>query len=45
MAHFDLFSSKEKLGVYRESRVAEMNQAVGVICMQIFDRSEIKWDS
>lgn len=36
MSHFDS-STLQKLGVYNDSHVAEMNDAVGVICMQIFD--------
>lgn len=36
MSHFDP-SAIQKLGVCDESHVAKMNDAVGVICMQIFD--------
>ena len=35
MSHFDL-SAPQKLGVYNDSHVGKMNDAVGVICMQIF---------
>lgn len=36
MSHFDS-SALQKLGVYNDSHVAKTNDAVGVICMQIFD--------
>lgn len=36
MSHFDS-SALQKLGVYSDSHVAKMSDAVGVICMQIFD--------
>lgn len=36
ISHFEL-CALQKLGVYNESHVAQMNDAVGVTCMQIFD--------
>lgn len=36
MSHFDS-SALQKLGVYDDDHEAQMNDAVGVICMQIFD--------
>lgn len=38
MSDFDS-SALQKLGVYSDSHVAKMNDAEGVICMQIFDSS------